>query len=122
MLPADISTARRVLPDLPGVKEEQTVALPGLSKEEIRRLVLAKLRVVYRDWGIDETPFARVGATRGKRRDDPRAFVVGLVAALLGGLSEAIEENTRELVRAGRTSRGRARQRTSGRDTRQRGR
>jgi hypothetical protein len=83
----------------------------GLSKEEIRRLVLAKLRIVYRDWGIDETPFARAGAAPGPRRDDPRAFVVALVAALLGGLSEAIDRNTRALAtllagarRASRTS------------------
>jgi hypothetical protein len=30
----------------------------GLSKEEIRRLVLGKINVVYRNWGIEQTPFA----------------------------------------------------------------
>ena len=76
------------------------MAARGLNKAEIRRLVLAKLRVVYRNWGIDDTPFARAGAPRGPRRDDPRAFVVALVAALLGGLSEAIERNSRALAAA----------------------
>lgn len=73
------------------------MATLGLSKEEIRRTVLAKLRVVYREWGI-ETPFARAEFGLRARRDDPRAFVVALVAALLGGLSEAIERNTRALA------------------------
>ena len=72
----------------------------GLSKEQIRRIALNKLRVVYRDWGIGATPFARTGARPGSRRDDPRAFVVALVAALLGGLSEAIERNNRGLAAA----------------------
>jgi hypothetical protein len=35
------------------------VATIGLSKGEIRRLVLRKLQVVYRDWGVEQTPFAR---------------------------------------------------------------
>jgi hypothetical protein len=73
------------------------VATLGLSKEEIRRIALGKLRVVYREWGI-ETPFARAESSLRTRRDDPRAFVVALVAALLGGLSEAIERNTRALA------------------------
>jgi hypothetical protein len=73
------------------------VATLGLSKEEIRRIALAKLQVVYREWGI-ETPFARAESGVRTRRDDPRAFVVALVAALLGGLSEAIERNTRALA------------------------
>jgi hypothetical protein len=73
------------------------VATLGLSKEEIRRIALAKLRVVYREWGI-ETPFARAESGLRTRRDDPRELVVALVAALLGGLSEAIERNTRALV------------------------
>jgi hypothetical protein len=81
------------------------VATPGLSKEEIRRLVLRKLQVVYRGWGIDQTPFARAGAPGGPRRDDARAFVVALVAALLGGLSEAIERNTRVAAAALRGNR-----------------
>ena len=73
------------------------MATLGLSKEEIRRIALAKLQVVYREWGI-ETPFARAESGLRTRRDDPRAFVVALVAALLGGLSEAIERNTRALA------------------------
>jgi hypothetical protein len=73
------------------------MAARGLSKEEIRRIALAKLRVVYREWGI-KTPFARVESGARTRREDPRAFSIALVAALLGGLSEAIERNTRALV------------------------
>jgi hypothetical protein len=100
------------------------VAPIGLSKAEIRRLVLGKLRVVYRDWGMDETPFARAGAPRRSRRDDPRAFVVALVAALLGGLSEAMERNTRALaaalpgVSAAARARGGSRRTRGGRTTR----
>jgi hypothetical protein len=76
------------------------VATIGLSKGEIRRLVLRKLQVVYRDWGVEQTPFARAEGGARARREDPRAFVVALVAALLGGLSEAIERNSRALVAA----------------------
>jgi uncharacterized protein HemY len=72
----------------------------GLSKAEIRRLVLGKLSVVHREWGIAQTPFARTGAGMRQRRDDPRALVVARVAALLGGLSEAIDRNTRALAAA----------------------
>jgi hypothetical protein len=75
------------------------VATIGLSKGEIRRLVLRKLQVVYRDWGVEQTPFARAQGGARARREDPRAFVA-LVAALLGGLSEAIERNSRALVAA----------------------
>jgi hypothetical protein len=91
------------------------VATLGLSKEEIRRLVLRKLQVVYRDWGIEQTPFARAEAGFRARRDDPRAFVVALVAALLGGLSEAIERNTRALAAALRGTRRASATRTVGR-------
>jgi hypothetical protein len=77
-------------------------SMVGLGKEQIRRITLNKLRVVYREWGIGGTPFARTGISTspGGRRDDPRAFVVALVAALLGGLSEAIERNNRGLAAA----------------------
>jgi hypothetical protein len=73
------------------------VATIGLSKGEIRRLVLRKLQVVYRDWGVKQSPFARAEGGARARREDPRA---SLVAALLGGLSEAIERNSRALVAA----------------------
>ena len=74
-----------------------TAKTVGLSKEEIRRLVLAKLRVVYRDWNLHDLPFADLLGAPGERRDDPRAFVIALVAALLGGISEAIEQNNQRL-------------------------
>jgi hypothetical protein len=49
----------------------QTVGLP---KAVIRRIVLDKLAVVYRDWRFDEPPFADFATTPGERRDDGRAF------------------------------------------------
>lgn len=69
----------------------------GLSKEEIRRMVLDKLRVVYRDWNCHELPFSDLLDAPGARRDDPRAFVIALIAALLGGISEAMERNNQML-------------------------
>ncbi len=65
----------------------------GLSKEEVRRIVIDKLRVVYHDWHFTEVPFADFLSDAGERREDPRAFVIALVAALLGGISDAIERN-----------------------------
>jgi hypothetical protein len=100
-------------------------SIVGLSKEQIRRITLNKLRGVYREWGIGGTPFARTGTSTspGGRRDDPRAFVVALVAALLGGLSEAIERNNRGLAAAlTRRTRGRASGKTPHRRTLPRGR
>jgi hypothetical protein len=73
------------------------VATIGLSKAEIRRIVLRKLGVVYANWGSGTTG---AGTRPGRRREDPRAFVVALVAALLGGLSEAMERNNRALAAA----------------------
>lgn len=72
----------------------------GLSKEEVREIVLAKLRIVYQDWELDEAPFASAQTEPGGRRDDPRAFIIALVAALLGGLSEAIERNNAAIALA----------------------
>jgi hypothetical protein len=69
----------------------------GLSKEEIRRMVLDKLRVVYRNWNCHDLPFCDLFGAPGERRDDPRAFVIALVAALLGGISEAMEQNNQML-------------------------
>jgi hypothetical protein len=66
---------------------------PGLHKDAIRRIVLAKLAVVYRDWGFDQSPFADFATIPGERRDDARAFIIALVAALLGGLADAIDQN-----------------------------
>jgi hypothetical protein len=70
----------------------------GLTKEEIRRVVLSKLKVVYRDWHLRKTPFVEPRVEPGHRREDPRAFAIALVAALLGGLSEAIERNNQALA------------------------
>ena len=36
--------------------------------------------------------------TAGERREDARAFVIALVAALVGGFSEAIARNNASLV------------------------
>lgn len=80
----------------------------GLNKEEVRRIVLDKLRVVYQDWHFAEVPFADFLSQPGDRREDPRAFVIALVAALLGGISDAIERNN-EAVAAGLARRRRAR-------------
>jgi hypothetical protein len=70
----------------------------GLTKEEIRRVVLGKLKVVYHDWHARETPFLERDVKPGHRREDQRAFAVALVAALLGGLSEAIERNNQAIA------------------------
>ncbi len=85
----------------------------GLTKEQIRRIVLSKLRIVYRDWRSEESPFSS-GKKSGSRRSDPHAFETALVASLLGGLSEAIEQNNRALAaalgrRPGASAGGRAR-------------
>ena len=65
----------------------------GLHKDAIRRIALEKLEVVYRDWNFSEPPFADFATEAGERREDARAFLIALVAALLGGLSEAIAQN-----------------------------
>lgn len=80
----------------------------GLSKEDVRRIVLDKLGVVYRDWGLSEHPFGGILSEPGERRDDPRAFVIALVAALLGGVSDAIDRNNVALA-AGLGTRNRRR-------------
>lgn len=72
----------------------------GLSKEAIRRIALAKLAVVYRDWGLHEAPFADFASEPGQRRDDARAFVIALVAGLLGGITDAISENNKAIAAA----------------------
>lgn len=72
----------------------------GLNKEEVRRIVLKKLRVVYQDWHFAEVPFADFLSEPGDRREDPRAFVIALVAALLGGISDAIEKNNEAVAAA----------------------
>jgi hypothetical protein len=65
----------------------------GLTKEQVRRIVLAKLRIVYRDWRLTSRPFGRRDPNAARRREDAQSFETALVAALLGGLSEAIENN-----------------------------
>jgi hypothetical protein len=71
----------------------------GLTKEQIRRLVLAKLKVIYRDWHFKDNPFSNRKRS-GNRQNDPGAFDAALIAGLLGGLSEAIEKNNRALFTA----------------------
>ena len=72
----------------------------GLSKEEVRRIVLDRLRTVYDEWGVDGGPFNDIVSSAGERRDDPRAFVIALVAGVVGGLYEAMERNNAALVEA----------------------
>lgn len=71
----------------------------GLTKEQIRRIVLTKLKIVYRDWRFKDNPFSNRRRS-GNRQNDARAFETALVAGLLGGLSEAIEKNNRALLPA----------------------
>ncbi len=71
----------------------------GLTKEQVRRIVLGKLKIVYRDWESKDNPFSNRRRS-GNRRDDARAFETALVAGLLGGLSEAIEKNNHLLLTA----------------------
>jgi len=72
----------------------------GLHKDAIRRIALEKLEIVYRDWNFDEPPFADFATEAGERRDDARAFLIALVAALLGGLSDAMEQNNQAIAAA----------------------
>jgi len=72
----------------------------GLTKEDVRQIVLAKLAVVYRDWNLGHPPFWGRAVRPGNRRSDGDAFGTALVAGLLGGLSEAIEKNNRALMAA----------------------
>ena len=72
----------------------------GLSKEEIRRIVLSNLRVVYRDWRMTKPPFWQRAPRPGRRRGSARSFETALLAALLGGFSEAIERNNHVLYTA----------------------
>src|ERR1700737_1815820 len=72
----------------------------GLTKEQVRRIVLSKLRIVYRDWHSEQDPFWHRVPKAGQRRTDARSFDTALLAALLGGLSEAIEKNNDALLTA----------------------
>src|SRR5437667_5131552 len=72
----------------------------GLRKEQIRRIVLSKLKIVYRDWRFNKGPFWHREPKAGHRRSDPRSFETALLAVLLGGLSEAIEKNNHALSTA----------------------
>jgi hypothetical protein len=71
----------------------------GLTKEQIRRIVLSKLRIVYHDWKLADAPFRGQDVRAGSRRGSERAFETALVAGLLGGLSEAIEKNNQALTK-----------------------
>jgi hypothetical protein len=71
----------------------------GLTKEQIRRIVLTKLKIVYRDWRFKDNPFSNRRRS-GNRQNDAPAFETALVAGLLGGLSEAIEKNNHALLTA----------------------
>jgi uncharacterized protein YrrD len=71
----------------------------GLTKDEIRRIMLDKLGVVYEDWHIPGRPFEDIMTAPGERREDARAFVIALVAALVGGVAEAIDRNNARITR-----------------------
>ncbi len=82
----------------------------GLTKEQVRRIVLSKLKVVYHDWSLADAPFSDRGVRGGSRRGNERAFETALVAGLLGGRSKAIGKNNAALVKTlGRTDRPRKR-------------
>ena len=70
-----------------------------LTKEQVRRIVLGKLKIVYRDWRFKDNPFSNRRRS-GNRGHDGQAFETALVAGLLGGLSEAIEKNNHALLTA----------------------
>ena len=89
-----------------------SIAHLGLTKEQVRRIVLSKLSVVYRDWSLTDAPFQGRDARPGRRRGNRQAFGTALVAGLLGGLSEAIEKNNRALTAALGTRRARTKSRT----------
>ena len=63
-----------------------------LTKEEIRRIVLSKLRIVYRGWHFKNGPFWHRDRRPGSG-GMARSFETALLAGLLGSLSEAIEKN-----------------------------
>jgi Fe-Mn family superoxide dismutase len=46
----------------------------GLTKEQVRRIVLSKLRIVYRDWHSEQGPFWHRVPKAGQRRTDARSF------------------------------------------------
>jgi hypothetical protein len=71
----------------------------GLTKEQVRRIVLSKLRIVYHDWKLADGPFRGWDVRAGSRRGNEHAFETALVAGLLGGLSEAIEKNNQALTK-----------------------
>lgn len=79
-----------------GIMSRATTA--GLTKEQVRRIVLSKLKVVNRDWNLAGPPFADRDIRPGTRRRNGRAFETALIAALLGGVSEAIEKNNQALA------------------------
>ena len=72
----------------------------GITKEEIRRIVLSKLRIVSGDGPFKNGPFWHRAPRAGPRRNDARSFETALLAGLLGGLSEAIEKNDHTLFTA----------------------
>jgi hypothetical protein len=72
----------------------------GLTKEHVRRIALSKMKIVYRDWDFAKGPFWHLEPKAGHRRIDARSFETALLAALLGGLSEAIERNNDVLFTA----------------------
>src|SRR5262249_2895184 len=90
--------------DRVGVMRQRSAlkSTPGLGKDEIRHIVLEKLRVVYDDWGLEGRPFEDFMTAAGERREDARAFVIALVAALVGGFAEAIDRNNALVARASR--------------------
>ena len=80
----------------------------GLTREEVRRIALDKLQIVYDDWGFEGRPFEDFATAAGERREDARAFVIALVAALVGGFAEALDRNN-ALIASSRRLRPRGR-------------
>jgi hypothetical protein len=70
----------------------------GLSKEEIRKMVLKRVKVVYKDFGYDLPPYDSPLKHGSPKKGDIIAFVTALVAAVEGSLSDAIERNNIKLV------------------------
>jgi hypothetical protein len=70
----------------------------GLTKEQVRRIVLSKLKIVYRDWHFTKDPFWH-REPKGGHRGAILAHSK-LPCRLLGGLSEAIEKNNQVLFTA----------------------
>ena len=72
----------------------------GLSKRQIRRIMLDKLRVVYDEWGLDRPPVEAVTTPGDDSRDDRRGLLGAVTAALVDGCVDAVDRNNATLRRA----------------------